>query len=550
MRLANLLILLSVAASGFAQTELSARLSRDTIFDGESVTLIIEGSGSPRGMEPDYSVLEGKFYLGDTTTSSQLSMVQGRRELRTQWAIELEPRSTGTVEVPAVAVGQLRTSPLQLKVLPRGQARDGAEEVFLEMDVSNRAPYVSSQVLLTIRLYHVNALTEGRLIEPPLPDAVVERLGEDVADSAEIEGTRYRVLVRRFAVFPERSGTMTIPPARFRGRVADNRGGFNSIFDRGRRVSVASEAVELEVQPRPPGYAGNWLPAAELTLEESWPDDQTRFVVGEPTTRRLILKAKGLLAVQLPEIELPELGEVKIYPDKAQSQSRTDGSWVYGEREQGYALVPNSAGTLRLPEIRIPWWDTVNDEMREAVIPAREIVVQPGALGVTPPPTPADIVSANPGGAPQPGYWRWIALGALALWLATLAAWQWERRGARGNGRTSDDADRLLKARQWRSRLRAACDANDPDTAARALIGWATVVAGQPVRNLGSVAQRIPDPEARRAVLALDEVLYREPGETWDGTTLGEQVRQDIFASPTAETSNRVPVLKPLYPEA
>lgn len=545
---AALFLLVSGVAHG--QNEITSRLSRETIFSGETVTLMIEATGSPRGLEPDYSVLAGDFLLGDTTTSSQLSVINDQRKLRTQWAIELEPKTEGTITIPPVPVGSALTRPLTLQVLPRGQARDGVAEIFLEMDISADNPYVHSQVLLTIRLYHVNALTEGRLIEPALPDAVVERLGEDVADSALIDGTRYRVLVRRFALFPEKSGPMSIPPARFRGRVADNQSGFNSIFDRGRRVSVASEPIELEVRPRPATFGGaNWLPAAALEVDESWPRDEVEFVVGEPATRRLTLKAKGLLAVQLPEIELPELDGVKIYPDKAQSQSRTDGTWVYGEREQTYAFVPTRAGTLSLPEIRIPWWDTVNDAYREAVVPAREVLVRPGALPATPPaPGPQPNSATGTATADRGDLWRWLSLAMLVIWLLTLVAWRIDRRSDGGKP-DADGAPENLTARQWRSRLRGACEAGDARRAEEALRGWATAHAGYPVRSLGAVLALVADPAARDAIRELDQLLYRGGAQDWDGSALAK-VGAEFFAEASrSDAASPGRHLAPLYPE-
>ena len=53
-----------------------------------------------------------------------------------------------------------------------------------------------------------------------LLDAVVERLGEDRRFSASLGDQTYQVIERDYAIFPEKSGELYIPPVQFRGRVA------------------------------------------------------------------------------------------------------------------------------------------------------------------------------------------------------------------------------------------------------------------------------------------------------------------------------------------
>ncbi|MEM9301398.1 MAG: BatD family protein [Pseudomonadota bacterium] len=546
--LAMMLAVLSLGTA--AAQELTATLDRDTIFDGETVRLTVELRGDARGREPDFSPLQRSFFLGDTTNSTQFNIVNNRRDVRTQWSIELEPRGTGNVAIPPLPVGDLVTTPLVLQVLPRGQQTED-DPIFLEMAVDTEAPYVHGQVLLTLKLFHVDALTEGRLVEPALDEAVVERLGEDVTYSSTIGGTRYRVLERRFAVFPERSGAMRIPPASFRGRVADSRSGFNSIFDRGRRVSVAAEPIDLKVRGRPAGFSGElWLPAAEFTLEETWPEGGTELTVGEPATRRIKMQAKGLLSVQLPELTLPEVGSLKIYPDQAQSQSRTDGTWVFGEREQGYAIVPTEAGTLTLPEIRIPWWDTTRDEARVAILPARDVVVLPGVPATAPPQlTPlGDGAASGTVEGTRPVAWQLAAGTFAALWLMTLVAW-WRARG-RAPAKRREVAP-SPRADNHRRRLREACDAGDASLAAAALLGLAREADAHAPTSLGALGRRVTDPELARAIGELDRALYAPgQGHSWDAARLREAARGALELAPLTEARPRPPAaLPPLYPE-
>src|SRR5690606_9866759 len=163
--------------------------------------------------------------------------------------------------------------------------------------------------------------------EPQADGLVSERLGQDRNYLAELGGRRYHVVERHYALIPERSGELTIPAIAFRGSALDasDPTGF---FSRGRSVGARSDPITLDVRPRPAGWSGAaWLPAADLTLQDESPPP-TEVHVGDPITRTIRLQAKGLGYEQLPEITLPAVDGAETYPDKAQTRTRDDGTWI------------------------------------------------------------------------------------------------------------------------------------------------------------------------------------------------------------------------------
>ena len=90
----------------------------------------------------------------------------------------------------------------------------------------------------------------------------------------------------------------------------------------------------------------------------------------------------------------PEIPNARIYPDQPQGISRDDGQWVLGHKEFRYAIVPEQEGELVLPELKVHWWDTVNNRQQTAVLPAKRIEVQ--ASAVTPVAQPEAVVSDTP----------------------------------------------------------------------------------------------------------------------------------------------------------
>lgn len=553
-----------VLLCGAAQAqEINASLDRETIFLGESVLLKIDLVNPESDSRPDYLPLDAQFNRLDTGTNSSLELTNGQRRLKVQHNILLEPKIDGTLVLPPLKVGKLTTQPITLTVLERPKAdRNSDQDVFVELEAVPLEPYVHSQVRLTVRLFHAPPITEGALNNEPWPDGlVVERVGDDRTNTQVIDGKRYRVVERRFALFPERSGTLQIPPVSFRGRVADPGGGNASLFSRGRRVSVSSDPLTLEVKPQPASFSGDlWLPAADLTLSEVWPNGEPSFVQGEPVTRKLELRARGLLSVQLPDIALPDVAGIKVYPDQPSSKTNSSPTgWALASRDQTYALVPTEAGVMTLPEIRIPWWDVEANQERVAVIPARQVDVAPGqSAALSPDLIPQFGASADraeggiAGTSASPTWWPALSAVLAVLWLGTAVAW-WRAKNAvpRQAEPVPDDRQvaRAASERQWRERLTKACEANDGRAAAQALISLARTASGQSVNSLHAAAMLATDGKAVERILELDQCLYSQGGNSWSGAALAQAVDKLKFRSATEEQAENVgPVaLPPLY---
>ena len=104
------------------------------------------------------------------------------------------------------------------------------------------------------------------------------------------------------------------------------------------------------------------------------------------------MDAVGLEENMLEEPVWPELPDTRIYPDQPQGISRDDGEWVLGHKEFRYAIVPEQAGELVLPEIRLDWWDTVSHQQRTAVLPAQRLNVLPSETGPSAALPPTNVV--------------------------------------------------------------------------------------------------------------------------------------------------------------
>lgn len=563
-RVAALFAIAALSMGGPAcAAQVRAWLDRNAMQLGETATLNVEVSGSANAPQPDFSALQQDFNLLGTESSTSMNIVNGQATSKLLWAVGLEPKRAGTLTVPALTVAGAQTQPLTLTVTAGGTASGKAgDDVFLDVSVEPKSPYVQQQVRVTVKLYYALNLTDGNLEDPHGSGVNARKLGQDASYTAEVEGRRYRVLERHFAVSAEKSGAAPIAPIVFRGH-AVNPNDINSFFTRGRTVTARAEGETLDVRPRPANSGTDaWLPAQSLTLSADGIDASAQAHIGEPLTLTLRLKAQGLAFEQLPELKLPKIDGADVYPDKETTVNRDDGTWQFGERTRKFAIVPNRTGTLTIPALSLSWWDTVHDRAASADLAAVSVNVAAGASNAAPAanaPNSTNIQNAPPAATPvrtetavegrDARWWRSFAFVAVGLWLLTLAAWfgwAFVRRRAAAVAPAAPETLVDAKAGAARKAFAEACKHNDATSIARALLAWARSV-GSPARTLGDLASSLADEEQRAALRELERSLYGTDAGEGRGERIAAAFRAGFAfvrpgASPTASP------LPPLYP--
>jgi hypothetical protein len=534
------LMLAILPVSAYADVHLE--LDRQRMVEGETVTLTFVTDDPSQSLDADFSQLEQDFQIIDRRSETQLSLVNGRQTAVVRLLLTVEPRRVGELQIPAFDFGDSSTRPVTLVVEAAPELKPGElPPVFIEVELSPpQGPwYVHAQFGLVVRVFYQQNLTEAAISQPdPTPASV--RLLQETPYQAERGGERYRVLERNYAIFPERSGELVIPAMELTGRLVERRSGSNwQPQVRGRRIRTSSEPLTLQIEPRPASYTGDeWLPARELDLSQQVSSGDT-LRVGEPVTRTVLVDAVGLEENMLVEPAWPAMENARVYPDQPQGITRDDGRWVLGHKEFRYAVVPEQPGELVLPEMKLDWWDTVNQLQRTAVLPAHVLQVEPSALA--PPPqsvAPADSAApaqtASASNMPSDGsaYWKGLSLLFAALWAATLllAAWLWSRSGPRAAAEGLDvirapGEEELLKE------LKRACMSNDRKALRKALRRWLRKFGPSQDGSLLAFAGEAGDSSLAQQLVAVDADGFSPGSKTdWDGAAFWrtfEQWRKD-----------------------
>ena len=325
-----------------ANAAVTASVDRTRMTESDSLQLIIRATEGEPVNDTDLGPVERDFDVVTRSTSSRLSIVNGKRERSSDLQVVLLPRRAGTLRIPPLTVGNQRTQAILIEVGEAPSGIDNARDVFVEAEVDRDSVFVQSQLIHTFRVYEAIDLVDRGRSQLELPDAIIEELDSSTFQRT-VNGRTYRVIEVRHAIFPQKSGQLTIPAMSFNGsRMLPRR----SFFDRNvETLRRRSKPITVEVKPIPANYPdAPWIPAASLKLEESWSALPEDLEVGDSVTRTVTLLAKGIDGSQLPPLELSPVDGIKAYPDQPRSENTRDQDGITGIGINSTALLITAPG--------------------------------------------------------------------------------------------------------------------------------------------------------------------------------------------------------------
>jgi len=363
-----LAILLSL--NSYALTKVSATVDKNPIVVNESLILTVIADDDIDSNALDTSPLLSDFMVGRTSVSSQTSMINFKTTRTTTWTTVLIARKPGEFVIPAFDVNGVKSQTIEIKALAADNATaTSQQDLFITTQVSAREIYVQQQITLTVKLHFSAELKRGSLTEPTLAGANILQIGKDKESENIINGKRYRIIERIYAISPQQSGDVLLKSPVFSGEIimpSSRRSNFLSFAD-SKPVSVIGDDISLTVKPIPTQIDGSWLPSELVALHQEWQPDPAQFKVGEPITRTITLTAAGLSESQLPEISMAVPQGLKVYPDQAELHTGLNNERLVSQKVANFAIVASQPGEYLLPDITIPWWNTVTNKAEIAI---------------------------------------------------------------------------------------------------------------------------------------------------------------------------------------
>ena len=398
----SILIWIMLSATTSA-AQLTADVDNTQVAYGETVRLDLVYEGND-DVQPDFTVLQKDFEIYSTTSSVNMQFNNGFSSQQRQWILNLFPKESGKITIPSIKAGQHSSQAIEIEVLPAGSSvkktkntkADNTENSTQTADfsaiveLSNDNPYVNQEITAVLTVRDNRNLQFVR--EPSFEDTQDWEI--KVLSSPKFKHLKGENVAEFYYAFaPLKSGALPLPRAVIEGYYLtyDNAArqqpvmslteffnrSFNSMSVEQRPILFKSDAATVNVKPVPKDYKAKWwLPAEVVVATAEWIDKNPKFKVGETVARAISISASGVSEKGLPEIELPEDTAWKQYPDKPQYTSAVHDNKFISQEAIRVVYIPQKSGKLTLPEIKIPWFNTLSGKIETAVIPSEEIDVE------------------------------------------------------------------------------------------------------------------------------------------------------------------------------
>lgn len=234
--------------------------------------------------------------------------------------------------------------------------------------------------------------------QPAVPGIVTSRsVGDDV----------YDLFVSHQVAFPLTAGPLVVPPARLEYAVPLTR---RASGDE-RPMEAISDSLRVVVQPqafenRPIGFQG---PTGH-DLHLSYRVRNLPAHTGQPVPVDLVIAGTGNLAFWAPPNVTWPAG-TRAYLDRTTEANRVTDGLLGGSKTFQFLVVPDSVGSVALPDLAYGYFDPVTAQYREASTLGMVVPVLEGRgrfAARTPPP----LV----GPARSPDWLDWVRPGAVGWW--------------------------------------------------------------------------------------------------------------------------------------
>ncbi|UCE23151.1 MAG: protein BatD [Candidatus Zixiibacteriota bacterium] len=376
-----------VSRAGAQDVAVLVSLDRDTIGLDEQAMLEVEINSTEQDLpEPRMPTLS-MFEVYSQGRSSSISVVNGQVSSTVIYRYVLLPTRSGTFPIDRIAVvhrgRRYQGNRVELTVLDQGtatppdleeQARDDegdARDYFLEAVVDKRNPYVNEQVTLTLKFFiAVQYYGSPELTEPTTTGFWAELLGNKAPYYQRINGRNYRVIERKYALFPTQTGELTIGRAMITTTVASKKRRyrdpfdvFGDVFGRGEEVIIRSSPVKITARPlptegRPSDYTGT---IGSFSISAA--ANKTSVEVNQPISLTIKISGTGNIK-SVGEPVIPELDEFRIYRASSSENisklnDRLGGTKVYEE-----VFIPKRPGELTIPALSYNYFDPGRGEYR------------------------------------------------------------------------------------------------------------------------------------------------------------------------------------------
>ena len=328
---------------------------------GETLHLTLTLDDAQTRSLPDLTPLEQDFTVLGTQHSVSYTVINGTSHSVNQWIVLLNPKRSGIIPIPAIQIGQQSSTPSQIKISANQQQDNisGSQGTILKATIDQPNPFINQQVIYTVKLYTNQRMLEAEYQPPTIEDALLIPLGEGRRYHTTLNNREYAVDEQQYAIFPQKSGELTLAPPALNALVYDGIP---------KRVQLKAKPIKLTVKP---STTNHWLPAKQVILSQKYDLPTTTLNQGDTLVRSINLRAVGVPAQLLPSIPVKNSQQFHVYPEKPTTENTLVQQELVGTSTMNVTYVLNQAGRITLPAIQLNWFNTQTGKQETATLPAR-----------------------------------------------------------------------------------------------------------------------------------------------------------------------------------
>jgi hypothetical protein len=417
-----------------------------TLTDNVTITLTLTDSFAH--LDNVTLPLQNLVVDGPPSTASEFQWINGRSSSHKILRWSAHPRGAGAALVGPLSLrapdGQVDTlAPISIQVLPdaaagsndpatimRALIATGREPVFIVVDADRPSVFAGDEIVVTWTMVSATTVQQWGIADlPALADFWTEELdvrGEQPEQVAVAGQLAQRLVIRRVALFPLRSGALTIEPMAINAAVMRRVNSFDpfAIFE-GTLVEARARSAPLtvDVRPLPPGPPVDVV--GDVDLQCFTPVQAN----GGPVSLDVVLGGRAnLRAAKPPRFAQPLEGSMQI-SERPLSVQRTLGEARMARRWR-YLIFPASNGAMVIPPLTATALAS-DGTRRELRCAQRVLIVKAAEPAQSAPPAPAARRTEAARRALP-----WVGAAALALIALAVAVPPLERgRRARRESR-------------------------------------------------------------------------------------------------------------------
>jgi len=271
-------------------------------------------------------------------------------------------------------------------------------ELFCKMHANKNVAITEEPILVTLSIFRRGNIAQIRGIFPlKFPDCTIKEIKQVKNGNQTIQGKEFAIIQKQYLVFPQKSGSLTIPPAQVVYAIREktkHRGGFSffdddffsNFFSSGLKQKTASSNHIILTIKAPPVTTEKVDGIGDFNSFEA-KIDKTDVNANEPMKFTLVLHGHANFdLIEPPVLSLPSI--FKTYDSKTEFFQDLETKYSPGIKSFEFILQIPKAGIWTIPAQSFHYFDTqVKQYKTMQTEPITITVTMPAGSQIEPPPS-------------------------------------------------------------------------------------------------------------------------------------------------------------------